>query len=180
MPVNTRDSCLACTLNSSHASFTVPSLKYFQDIFSHAAAVRMWVRPFLGSCFKQVALGTGSTVFLTLSLFSSSVVFAFLSSTGFKNPSRMLSCTNGWTAPLITDIRVVLSVIFVRVATFAHTFKRCPCACAAWLNMSTMNAVSLARLARSGSYLRNSWPDGISSGGVHHLDAPSHQMLPQV
>ena len=28
--------------------------------------------------------------------------------------------------------------------------------------------------------VKNCCPDGISSGGVHHLDAPGHQMLSQV
>ena len=121
LPVNTHDNC-------SHTSFALPSLKYLQDIFNHTAAVNMCVGPFRGLCFKQVASGTGSSVFLTFSFFSSSDVRAFLSSMGFKNPSGIFSCTSGRTAPLITDIRVVLSVIFARAATFAHTSDRCSCA----------------------------------------------------
>ena len=77
----------------------------------------------------------------------------------------MLSCTSGQTAPFITDSRVALSVTFARALTLAQTSDRCPCACAAWLKMSTMNAFSLAHLACSGSCRKNSWPDGNSSGG---------------
>ena len=135
----------------SHASFAVPSLKYFLDIFNQTAAVKMQVGPFLSSCFKQVALGTGSTIFQIFSLFSSSVVLAFLSSIGFKNPSGTLSWTSGQTAPFITDSRVALSVTFVRALMFAHTSERCSCACAAWLKMSTIKAVSSVCLAHSGS-----------------------------
>ena len=156
LPVSTHDSCLAQTSKRSHASFAVPSLKYFLDIFNQTAAVKMRVRPFQGSCFKQVALETGSTVFRIFSLFSSSVVFAFLSSIGFKNPSGMLTWTSGRTAPLITDSRVALSVTLARALMFAHTSQRCSCACAAWLKISVMNAISSAHLAHSGSCLMNS------------------------
>ena len=165
LPVNTRDSCLARTSNRSHASFAVPSLKYFLDILSQTAALKMWVGPFRGSCARQGALGMGRTVFHTFSLFFSSVVLAFLSSVGFKNPSGILSWMSRHTAPLITDSRVVLSVTFARVLMFAHTSERCLCACAAWLKMSTINAVSSAHLAHSGSWRMNSSPDGNSLGG---------------
>ena len=114
LPVSTCDSCFARTSKRSHASFAVPSLKYFLDIFNQMAAVKMWVRPFRGSSFKQVALGTGSTIFQIFSLFSSSVVFTFFSSTGFKNPSGTLTWMSGQTAPLITDSRVALSVTLAR------------------------------------------------------------------
>ena len=156
LPVSTLDICFAQTSKCSHASFAVPSLKYFLDIFNQTAAIKMRVGPFLGSCFKQVVLGTGSTIFRIFSLFSSSIVLAFLSSIGFKNPSGILSWTSGCTAPLITDSRVALSVTFVRALMFAHTSERCSCACAAWLKISMMNVVSSARLARSGSCLMNS------------------------
>ena len=156
LPVSTRDSCFARTSKHSHASFAVPLLKYFLDIFNQTAAVKMWVGPFRDSCFKQVALGTGSTVFRIFSLLSSSVVYAFFSSTGFKNPSGTLTWMSGQTAPLITDSRVALSVTLVRAAMFAHTSERCSCACAAWLKISVMNATSSACLAHSGSCLMNS------------------------
>ena len=119
-PVNTRDSCFALTRNLSQASFVVPSLKYFRDSFSHTAAVRILVGPLRGSCFRQVALGTGNTVCFTFSLFSSSDDGAFLSSSGFKNPSGMFNCTRGHTAPFMTVINVVLSVIFA-VLLYLHT-----------------------------------------------------------
>ena len=90
-PVNTQDSCFALTRNLSQASFAVPSLKYFRDNFSHTAAVRILVGPLRGSCFRQVASGTGSTVFFTFSFFSSSDDRAFLSSSGFKNPLGRLT-----------------------------------------------------------------------------------------
>ena len=120
-PVNTRDSCFALTRNRSQASFAVPSLKYFRDNFSHTAAVRILVGPLRGSCFRQVASGTGSTVFFTFSFFSSSDDGAFLSSSGFKNPSGTFNCTRGRTAPFMTVINVVLSVILASAATFAQT-----------------------------------------------------------
>ena len=66
----------------------MPSLKYFHDNFSHTAAVRILVGPLRGSCFRQVASGTGSTVFFTFSFFSSSDDGAFLSSSGFKKSLR--------------------------------------------------------------------------------------------
>ena len=50
-------------------------------------------------------------------------------------------------------------------ATFVQTSAKCWCAWPAWLNISIMKAVSSARLALLGSFLRNSSPDGISSGG---------------
>ena len=164
LPVSTLDSCFAQTSKCSHASFAVPSLKYFLDIFNQTAAIKMRVGPFLGSCFKQVALGTGSTIFQIFSLFSSSIVFTFFSLTGFKNPSGMLTWMSRWTAPLITDSRVALSVTLVRALMFAHTSERCSCACAAWLKISVINAISSAHLTRSGSCLMKSSPDGISLG----------------
>ena len=164
-PVNTRDSCFALTKNRSQASFAVPLLKYLRDNFNHTAAVKILVGPFRGSCFRQVASGMGSTVFLTFSFFSSSDVGAFLSSRGFKNPSGTFNCTRGHTTPFMTVIKVVLSVILARVATFAQTSARCSCAWAACLKMSVMKAISSARLARSGNLHKNSSPDGISSGG---------------
>ena len=107
----------------------------------------------------------GRTVFHTFSLFSSLVVLAFFSSMGFKNPSGMLSCTSGQTAPFITDSRVALSVTFARALTLAQTSDRCPCACATWSKMSIMNAFSSAHLAHSGSCCKNSCPVGNSLGG---------------
>ena len=71
-PVRTRDSCFARTRNLSQASFAVPSLKYFLDSFSQTAVVKILVGPLRGSCLRQVASGTGNTVFLTFSRFSSS------------------------------------------------------------------------------------------------------------
>ena len=106
-PVKTRDSCFARTRNLSQASFAVPSLKYFLDSFSHTAAVKILVGPLRGSCLRQVASGTGNTVFFTFSLFSSSDDGALLSSSGFKNPSGTFNCTRGRTAPFITVINVV-------------------------------------------------------------------------
>ena len=164
LPVSTLDSCFAHTLKCSHASFTFPSLKYFFDIFNQTAAVKMWVSPFLGSWARQGALGMGRTIFHTFSLFSSSVVLAFLSSTGFKNPSGMLSCTSGQTAPFITDSKVALSVTFARALTLAQTSDRCSWAHAACLKISTMNAVSSACLACSSNCHKNC-PVGKSSGG---------------
>ena len=82
LPVNTWDNCFALTKNRSHTSFAVPSLKYLRDNLSHTAAVKILVGPLRGSCFRQVALGMGSTVFFTFSFFSSSDVRAFLSSRG--------------------------------------------------------------------------------------------------
>ena len=164
-PVKTRDSCFALTRNRSQASLAVPSLKYLRDSFSHTAAVRILIRPLRGSCFRQVASGTGSTVFFTFSFFSSSDVGAFLSSRGFKNPSGTFNCTRGHTAPFITIIRVVLSVTLARVAMFAQTSKRCWCTWAACLKMSVIKAVSSACLVHSGNLRKNSSPDGISSGG---------------
>ena len=107
----------------------------------------------------------GRTVFHTFPLFSSSVVLALLSSIRFKNPSRMLSCTSGQTAPFMMDSRVALSITFAKALTLAHTSDKCSCACAACSKMSMMNAVSSARLALSGSCLINSWPVGNSLGG---------------
>ena len=97
--------------NRSHASFVVPLLKYLHDNLSHTAAVKILVGPLHGSCFRQVASGTGSTVFFTFSFFSSSDVGAFLSSRGFNNPSGPFNCTKGYTAPFMTVIEVILSVI---------------------------------------------------------------------
>ena len=125
----------------------------------------MRVGPFRGSWARQGALGMGRTVFCTFSLFSSSVVLAFLSSIGFKNPSGMLSCTSGQTALFITDSRVALSVTFARALMLAQTSNRCSWAHAACLKISTMNAVSLACLARSGNCHINSCPVGNSLGG---------------
>ena len=125
LPVNTRDNCFALTKNCSHASFTVPLLKYLWDNLSHTAAVNICVGPFCGSCFRQVASGTGSTVFFTFSFFCSLDVGAFLSSMGFRNPSGTFNCTDGRTAPLITVIRVVLLVILARAVMFAQTSERC-------------------------------------------------------
>ena len=163
-PVKTQDSCFARTRNLSQASFVVPSLKYFRDSFSHTAAVKILVGPLRGSCFRQVASGTGNTVFFTFSLFSSSDDGAFLSSSGFKNLSGTFNCTRGRTAPFMTVINVVLSVILARAATFAHTSDRCWCAHAC-SKISVIKAISSARLVRSGNFLKNSSPDGISSGG---------------
>ena len=129
------------------------------------AAVKMRVSPFLGSWARQGVLGMGRTVFCTFSLFSSSVVLAFLSSTWFKNPSGMLSCTSRWTAPFITDSRVALSVTFARALTLAQTSDRCSWARAACLKISMMNTVSSAHLAHSGNCHINSCPVGKSSGG---------------
>ena len=92
-PVKTWDSCFALTRKRSQASFAVPSLKYFLDSFSHTAMVKILVGPLRGSCLRQVASGTGNTVFFTFSLFSSSDDGALLSSSGFKNPSGMFNCT---------------------------------------------------------------------------------------
>ena len=180
LPVSTLNSCLALTLNRSHASLAVPSLKYFLDIFNHTAAVKMWVGPFLGSWARQGVLGMGRTVFCTFSLLSSSVVLALLSSSGFRNPSRMFSCTNGLTAPFMTDNRVALSVTFAKALTFAQTSAKCSWAHAACSKMSVINAASSAHLALLGSYLMNSWPVGNSLGGIHHLDSPSLQVLSQI
>ena len=130
-PVNTRDSCFALTRKCSQASFVVPSLKYFQDSFSHTAVVKILVGPLRGSCFRQVASGTGNTVFFTFSLFSSSDDGAFLSSSGFKNLLGMFNCTRGRTAPFMTIINVTLSVILASAATFVQTSDRCWCAWAA-------------------------------------------------
>ena len=125
----------------------------------------MWVGPFRGSWARQGVLGMGRTVFRIFSLSSSSVIMAFLSSTGFKNPSGMLSCTSGWTAPFITDSRVALSVTFARALTLAQTSDRCSWARAACSKISTMNAFSSACLACSGNCHKNSCPVGKSSGG---------------
>ena len=125
----------------------------------------MRVGPFLSSWARQGALGMGRTIFHTFSLFSSSVILAFLSSTGFKNPSRMLSCTSGQTAPFITDSRVALSVTFVRALTLTQTSDRCSWARAACSKISMMNAVSSACLAHSGNCHKNSCPVGNSLGG---------------
>ena len=144
LPVSTLDSCFARTSKHSHASFTVPSLKYFFDIFNQMAAVKMWVGLFRGSWDRQGALGTGRTIFHTFSLFSFSVVLALLSSVRFKNPSGMLSCTSGQTAPFIMDSRVAFSVTFARALKWAQTSDRCSCACAVCSKISTMNTVSSA------------------------------------
>ena len=173
-PVNTRDSCFALTRNLLQASLAEPSLKYFRDNFSHTAAVRILVGPLRGSCFRQVASGTGSTVFFTFSFFSSSDDGAFLSSSGFKNPLGTFNCTRGRTAPFTTVINVVLSLILASTATFAQTSDRCWCTWATCLKMSVIKAVSSTHLVCSGNLHKNSSPDGISSGGVHHLDAPGH------
>ena len=155
LPISTLDSCLALTSNHLHASLAVPSLKYFLDIFNHTAAVKMWVGPFLGSWARQGALGMGRTIFLTFSLFSSSDVLARLSSTGLRNPSRIFSCTNGLTAPFMTDNRVALSVTFANALTLAQTSAKCSWARAACSNMSVINAVSSTHLALSSSCLMN-------------------------
>ena len=125
----------------------------------------MWVGPFLGSWARQGALGMGRTIFLTFSLFSSSVILAHLSSTGLRNPSGIFSCTSGLTAPFMMDSRVALSITFANALTLAQTSDKCSWAHAACSNMSVMNAVSSAHLALSGSCLMNSGPVGISSGG---------------
>ena len=164
-PVNTWDSCFALTRNHLQASFVVPSLKYFHDNFSHTAVVRILIGPLCGSCFRQVASGTGSTVFFTFSFFSSSDDGAFLSSSGFKNPLGMFNCTRGCTAPFMTIINVVLSVILASAATFAQTSDRCWCAWAACSKMSVIKAISSACLVHSGNLHKKSSPDGISSGG---------------
>ena len=164
-PVNTQDSCFALTRNHSQASFVVPSLKYFHDNFSHTATVRILVGPLRGSCFRQVASGTGSTVFFTFSFFSSSDDGAFLSSSGFKNPLGTFNCTRGRTAPFMTIINVILSVILASAATFVQTSDRCWCAWATCSKMSVIKAISSACLVHLGNLRKNSSPDGISSGG---------------
>ena len=138
LPVRTHNSCFARTSNFSQACLAVPSLKYLWDIFSNIAAANSRVEPFHGSCLRQVTLGAGRTVLRIFSLVSSSIVFALFSSTGFRNPSGTFSWTNGLTAPLMTAIKVVLSVTLANVVMSAHTSERCLCACAAWLKMSPM------------------------------------------
>ena len=98
-------------LQTSHRpAWLFPSLKYLHDIFSHIAAANSRVEPFCGLCLRQVVSGAGRTILQIFSLISSSVVFTLLSSTGFRNPSGTFSWTNGLTAPLMTAIKVVLSV----------------------------------------------------------------------
>ena len=171
---------LGRTSNLSHASFTVPSLKYLHDIFNHTAAVKMWVGPFLGLWARQGALWMGRTIFLTFSLFSSSDILARLSSTGLRNPSGIFSCTSGLTAPFMMDSRVALSVTFANALTLAQTSAKCSWARAACSNMSVINAVSSALLALSGSCLMNSGLVGISLGGSTTSTPPSCEVLPQV
>ena len=132
----------------------------------------MWVGPFRSSWARQGALGMGRTVFCIFSLFSSSVVLALLSSIGFKNPSGMLSCMSGWMALFMMDSRVVLSVTFAKALMLAHTSDRCSWALATCSKISTMNAVSLAHLAHSGSCHMNSCLVGSSSGGSTTLTPP--------
>ena len=164
-PVKTQDSCFARTRNLSQASFAVPSLKYFRDSFSHTAAVKILVGPLRGSCFRQVASGTGNTVFLHfLPLFPLLMTGPFYLQVDSKIPRGLFNCTRGHTAPFMTVINVVLSVILARAATFAHTSDRCWCAWAACSKMSVIKAISSTHLVRSGNFLKNSSPDGISSG----------------
>ena len=59
LPVSTLDSCFAHTSKCSHASFAVPSLKYFFDIFNQMAAVKMWVGPFLRFVGQTGGIGDG-------------------------------------------------------------------------------------------------------------------------
>ena len=82
-----------------------------------------------------------------------------------KIPRGCLTVPGGHTAPFMTVINVILSVILARAATFAHTSDRCWSAWAACSKISVIKAVSSTHLVCSGNFLKNSSPDGISSGG---------------
>ena len=125
LPVRTLESCFALTLNWSHASLVVPSLKYLRFSFNQTTAANTWVGPFLGSWAKHGTFDVGRIIFQTFSHLSSSVVFGHLSSTGFKNPSGMFIQTSGRTAPLITVCSVTLSVILANALMLAQTDDKC-------------------------------------------------------
>ena len=69
LPVKTLESCFALTLNQSHASLAIPSLKYLQFSFSQTATASTWVVPFFGSWAKHGAFDMGKIIFWTFSHF---------------------------------------------------------------------------------------------------------------
>ena len=142
LPVSTLNSCFTCTLNSWHASFAIPWLKYLCQSFNHTAAVRILIGPFFGSWAKHTALCLGSTIFSIFNRCSSSVVFGCLSSIRSKKPSRMCICTRGQTALCIMIFKVSWSLTLARELRLAATMAKCECASQVWSNMPMMSSSS--------------------------------------
>ena len=126
-PVNTRDSCFALTRNLLQASFAVPSLKYFRDNFSHTAAVRILVDRCVAHALGRWHRGRGALPSLPFPSFPLLMTGPFYLQVDSRIPRGCFNCTRGRTAPFMTVINVVLSVILASAATFAQTSDRCWC-----------------------------------------------------
>ena len=78
--IRTHESCLALTINASHASFVVPLLKYFWHIFNQTAVARMWVGLFLGDLSIPGTSSLGRTMLSIFCSVISAAVFTLGSS----------------------------------------------------------------------------------------------------
>ena len=161
-PVFTQLSCFALTSKSSQASLAVPLLKNFLFNFSHTAAPRMHVGPFLGSCLMQATLCLSNIIFSTLTILCSSIVSWTGSATGFRNFSGTFSWTRGLTAAFRMVWNVSLLVILARELKCTAAVDKCAKASDVWLNINTIISVSSLLCCFSGSLWMNVHGSGMS------------------